>query len=156
MRLLEKKHFKFYHIFDFNELSKLIDRNNFVTFLNGNWKQDYLFDNAMCLRDVQDDIWAKPLFNYLNKSLNKNNHKSDMHLFFNFSSGGKSIAHRDDYNVYIVGLYGKTLYKNNDEEIYLEQGDILEIKKGEEHRSISLTPRIIASYAFYPEPEKKE
>jgi len=41
------------------------------------------------------------------------------------------------------------LYRNDNEENFVEEGDMLFIKKGEEHRAIGITPRIIASYAFY-------
>lgn len=149
MKIIGKNHFNFKKKFDFNELINLIDRNNFKTFLNGNWQQEYIFDNAINIRNVETDDFCKDIFIYLNKKLNLKNKKSDLHLFVNFTSGGKSIAHRDPYVVYIIGLHGTTLYKNNKEEYYVNEGDVLEIKKGEEHRAIAMTPRIIASYSFY-------
>jgi hypothetical protein len=149
MNIIGKNHFKFQKKFDFNELANLIDRNNFKTFLNGNWQQEYIFDNAINIRNVEEDEFCKNIFLYLDNKLNTKNKKSDLHLYVNFASGGKSIAHQDPYNVYIIGLYGTTLYKNNKEEHYVNEGDVLEIKKGEEHRAIAITPRIIASYSFY-------
>jgi len=149
MKIIGKNHFNFKKKFHFNELINLIDRNNFKTFLNGNWQQEYIFDNAINIRNVETDEFCKDIFIYLNKKLNLKNKKSDLHLFVNFTSGGKSIAHRDPYVVYIIGLHGTTLYKNNKEEYYVNEGDVLEIKKGEEHRAIAMTPRIIASYSFY-------
>lgn len=152
MKIIERNHFKFFSPFDFNEFSKLIDRNNYTTFLNGNWSPDYIFDNAVSIKNVQADPWFVPFYKYLNDSLNKksiNNQKPDIHLFANFSSGGKSVSHTDAHDVYIIGLYGRTLYRNEQQEIFVGPGDVLQIKGGEEHRAIGITPRIVASYSYY-------
>lgn len=152
MKIIERNHFKFFSPFDFNEFSKLIDRNNYTTFLNGNWSPDYIFDNAVSIKNVENDPWFVPFYKYLNDSLNKksiNNQKPDIHLFANFSSGGKSVSHTDAHDVYIIGLYGRTLYRNEQQEIFVGPGDVLQIKGGEEHRAIGITPRIVASYSYY-------
>ena len=146
---LYKKRFKLDRSFDFNEFVYMVDRNNFKTDLNGNWNPSFIFDNTIVINDVHKDGALINLYNQLENHHNPNKIMSNMHLFFSMSSGGKSVAHIDNYDVYIVGLYGRTLYRNDNEENFVEEGDMLFIKKGEEHRAIGITPRIIASYAFY-------
>jgi mannose-6-phosphate isomerase-like protein (cupin superfamily) len=135
--------------FDFNDLVKIIDRNNIETELNGNWLRNYIFDNSFFLKNVQKDRELFPLYKDLNIIFNKEKKYSDMHFFVSFSSGGKCNPHIDVYDVYILGFYGKTLYKNEEEQIILEPGKILHIPKGEEHRAIGITPRIVLSFACY-------
>jgi quercetin dioxygenase-like cupin family protein len=89
------------------------------------------------------------MYQLLNNEFNKENKKSDLFLFFSFTSGNKSITHRDEYDVFILGLYGKTVYKVEEEEFILEKGDLLSIKKNQLHKAIGLTPRIILSYGIY-------
>jgi len=146
---LYKKKFKLEQPFDFNQFAQMIDRNNFKTALNGNWSANFIFDNTIAIDDVQNDGAVIDLYNFLENKYNRHKIKSDMHIFFSMSSGGKSISHFDNYDVYIIGLHGKTLYRNNKEEHLVEEGDLLYVKKGEEHRAIGITPRIVASYAFY-------
>ena len=85
----------------------------------------------------------------LNKQFNKENKKSDLFLFFSLTSGNKSITHRDNYDVFIISLYGKTIYTIEEKEFFLEKGDLLCIKKNQLHKAMGLTPRIILSYGIY-------
>jgi quercetin dioxygenase-like cupin family protein len=64
-------------------------------------------------------------------------------------SGNKSITHRDQVNVYILNLFGKTLYYIEDKEYILEKGDLLFIPKNSLHKAIGLTPRICLSFTVY-------
>jgi ribosomal protein L16 Arg81 hydroxylase len=57
--------------------------------------------------------------------------------------------HKDNYDVYIIGLFGNTVYKIEDLYYEVEPGDLLKIPKDYKHKAISLTPRIILSYAVY-------
>ena len=135
--------------FDFNDLIKIIDRNNFETELNGNWMRNFIFDNSFVICNVQKDKDLFYLYRDLNTIFNKEQKHSDMHFFVSFSSGGKCNPHIDKYDVFILGLHGKTLYKNEKEEIILEPGKVLHIPQGEEHRAIGITPRIVLSFACY-------
>jgi|7_EtaG_2_1085326.scaffolds.fasta_scaffold118101_1 quercetin dioxygenase-like cupin family protein len=145
--ILEKDKFIFDKEFDFNELIKVINRNNCRTDLSGNWREDYIFDNPIVLKDIHHDPYFRQTYEHLNVNFNKRNLPSTLVLIFNFQAGGKSIYHSDGADVYIIGLYGKTLMiGENDEEKLIEKGDLLHIKKGEKHRAISLTPRIICSW----------
>ena len=48
-------------------------------------------------------------------------------------------------------MHGKTIYRMTDtgKDYLLEHGDFLHIPKGIRHKSISSTPRIIASVGFF-------
>jgi|TARA_R100001132_G_C3208571_1_gene52558 hypothetical protein len=145
--ILEKGKITFDKEFDFNELVKIINRNNCRTGLSGNWQADYIFDNPIGLRDIHHDPYFRQMHEYLNVNFNKHNLKSSLGLVCNFQAGGKSVYHSDDMDVCIIGIYGKTLMVGeNDEEKLIKKGDLLHIKKGEKHRAISLTPRIICNW----------
>ena len=149
MGTLTKKIFLFEKEIDFNFISNILDKNNFISKISSNWMDSFILESVFQIKEVENDIFFKELYNELNNKFNKENKKSDLDLFFSFASGNKSITHRDDYDVFIIGLYGKTLYKIENEEFYVEKGDLLLIKKNELHKAIGLTPRIILSYGIY-------
>jgi hypothetical protein len=149
MGTLVKKFISLENKIDFNFISNLLDRNNLSSKISSNWIEMFLLDSVFQIKKIENDIFFKELFNELNNKLNKENKKSDLDLFFSFVSGNKSITHRDEYDVFIIGLYGKTLYKVENSEFFVEQGDLLSIKKNELHKAIGLTPRIILSYGIY-------
>jgi len=64
------------------------------------------------------------------------------------TSGGKSPPHSENYDVYIIGALGRTLYKVEDKEYIIEPGQILHIPKGHLHVAIGLDPRIVMSYGL--------
>ena len=134
---------------NFNFISNLLDRNNLFSKISSNWIETFILDSVFQIKNVESDSSFVELYNLLNNKFNKENKKSDLDLFFSFVSGNKSITHRDNYDVFIIGLYGKTLYKVENEEFCVEKGDLLSIKKNELHKAIGLTPRIIISYGIY-------
>ena len=71
-------------------------------------------------------------------------------LFFSFVTN-TGISHVDTEDVFLIGMHGKTIYRITDtnKDYLLEYGDLLHIPKGIRHKSISSTPRIIASIGFY-------
>jgi hypothetical protein len=146
---LIKNFCSFRETIDFNFLSNLLDRNNFETKFSNNWLNNYIFESIFKIQNVETDNFFKEIFNYLNINYNKENKKSDLFLFFSLTSGNKSITHWDEHDVFIIGLYGKTIYIVENQEFCLEQGDLLLIKKNEVHKAIGLTPRIILSYGIY-------
>jgi hypothetical protein len=148
MNLLTKKFFSFKEKFDFNSLSNLVDRNNFVSQLSSNWLQQYVLESVFQIRNIGTDEYFIEIFNLLNNKYNKNSN-TDLDIFFSFVSGNKSITHRDYYDVCIIGLYGKTLYKVEQEEYIVEEGDLLYIPKNKLHKAIGITPRICLSYGMY-------
>jgi len=134
---------------DFNFISNLLDRNNLSSQISSNFLNNFIFESVFKIHLVEQDSFFYELFNLLQNKFNTLNKKSDLDLYFSLVSGNKSIAHRDGYDVYIVGVYGKTLYRVNDEDFIVEKGDLLYIPKNELHKAIGLTPRITLSYGIY-------
>ena len=71
-------------------------------------------------------------------------------LFFSFVTN-TGMSHVDTEDVFLIGMHGKTIYRITDtnKDYILEHGDFLHIPKGIRHKSISSTPRIIASVGFF-------
>ena len=71
-------------------------------------------------------------------------------LFFSFVTN-TGMSHVDTEDVFLIGMHGKTIYRMTDtgKDYLLEHGDFLHIPKGIRHKSISSTPRIIASVGFF-------
>mgnify|MGYP003138032576 FL=1 len=71
-------------------------------------------------------------------------------LFFSFVTN-TGMSHIDTEDVFLIGMHGKTIYRMTDtgKDYLLEHGDFLHIPKGIRHKSISSTPRIIASVGFF-------
>lgn len=149
MGTLIKNFCSFEEPIDFNFLSNLLDRNNFETQFSSNWVNNYIFESVFKMQNVEKDNFFKEIFNLLNTNYNKENKKSDLFIFFSLVSGNKSITHRDNYDVFIIGLYGKTIYKVENEYFTLEPNDLLTIPKNQLHKAIGLTPRISLSYGIY-------
>jgi hypothetical protein len=146
---LTKKFLSYENEIDFNFISNILDKNNLFSKISSNWIETFILDSVFQIKNVESDSSFVEIYNVLNNKFNKENKKSDLDLFFSFVSGNKSITHRDNYDVFIIGLYGKTLYKVENEEFFVEKGDLLSIKKNELHKAIGLTPRIILSYGIY-------
>ena len=149
MGTLIKNFCSFKETIDFNFLSNLLDRNNFETQFSSNWLGNYLFESVFKIQNVENDNFFKEIFNLLNINYNKENKRSDLFIFFSLVSGNKSITHRDDYDVLIIGMYGKTIYKIENEYFTLEPNDLIIIPKNQLHKAIGLTPRICLSYGIY-------
>ena len=149
MGTLIKKFCSFKEQIDFNFLSNLLDRNNFQSHLSSNYLNYFILESVFKIETIEKDLYFKNIFDLLNDTYNKDNKKSDLYIFFSLVSGNKSIAHKDEYDVYILGLYGKTVYKVEEEYFTLEEGDLLMVPKNSLHRAIGLTPRICLSYAIY-------
>lgn len=143
---IQEKFLTFTKIIDFNFLSKIIDRNNLSAEISSNYINLYIMDSVFKIKDVQEDIFFLNIFEHFNNTFNNKKIKKNFYIFFSLKTGGKSITHRDPYDVYILGLYGKTLYKVEDKEYCVNVGDLLYIPKNYLHTAIGLTPRIILSY----------
>ena len=85
-------------------------------------------------------------FNFISKIVERDG----VDLIFSFTSMGGD-AHTDAEDVFLIGLLGKTVYREyqTGEDYQVEKGDLLYIPKGNKHKAISVTPRIIASIGFY-------
>lgn len=134
---------------NFDFVSNLLDRNNFKSKISSNYLNDFIFESVFKIENIENDYVFKNIFDLLNKNFNIENKKSDLFMFLSFVSGNKSITHKDEYDVYILELLGKTMYKIEKEEFILEPNDLLFIPKNKIHKAIGLTPRICLSYAIY-------
>ena len=121
MKLFSKNFFTLKEKFDFNSISILSDRNNFNSVMSSNWISNFVFESVFQIKNINPDVYFTEIFNYLNNKFNKNNYKTDLDLFFSFVSGNKSITHKDNYTVFIIGIYGKTLYKVEEKEFILSE-----------------------------------
>ena len=149
MGTLTKKFISFKEPIDFNFISNLLNRNNMCSKISNNSNEIFVLDSVFKIENVETVYFFKELYNLLNDKFNNENKKSDLFLFFSLTSGNKSTIHRDNYDVFIIGVYGKTIYIVDDQEFCVEQGDLLIIKKNELHVAIGLTPRITLSYGIY-------
>jgi hypothetical protein len=149
MGTLIKNFCSFEKTIDFNFISNLLDRNNFKSKISSNYLNDFIFESVFKIESIENDYFFKNIFDLLNNTYNLENKKSDLFLFLSFVSGNKSITHKDEYDVYILELFGKTMYKVEKEEFMLEPNDLLFIPKNKIHKAIGLTPRICLSYAIY-------
>ena len=136
--------------YDFNKISSLVDDNSLIVenklthglIFNAIWQLTQIdkFDNFFY---IQKDFFNK-LFKYVPDI------KDGVDIFFSFVTNiGKS--HVDVEDVFLIGLYGKTTYRiiDNKKDYMIERGDLLYIPKGIKHKSISITPRAIASVGFH-------
>jgi ribosomal protein L16 Arg81 hydroxylase len=147
--MLSKNFLKLQNNFDFNFLSTMVDSNNFITKVSSNCHHDLILETVFKIQNVEKENYFKELFNYFNEKLNINKKRSDLYIFFSLMSGTSSITHRDNYDVYILGLFGKTLIKIENNEFIVEPGDLLYIEKNKLHKAIGITPRITLSYGMY-------
>ena len=79
------------------------------------------------------------------ENFNIKNKKIDAFLFLSFSPGAFTPPHRDNYDIYLYGLYGETMYIVDDKKYLLKNNDLLFIEKNKTHQGISITPRIVFS-----------
>jgi ribosomal protein L16 Arg81 hydroxylase len=136
--------------YDFNKISSLVDDNSLIVenkltyglVFNATWQLTQVdkFDNFFY---VQKDFFHK-LFKYVPDT------KDGVDIFFSFVTNTGN-SHIDLEDVFLIGLHGKTTYRIIDDkkDYMIEKGDLLYIPKGIKHKSLSTTPRVIASVGFY-------
>ena len=140
------------YIKNFTDLQINYDFNFLIEFL----------DHYTCHVDhggSYDKTWSAPLdgsyssldyiLNFLRTTFQYNFNKEDgCRVFFSFvSNSGPSHVDRED--VFLLGLHGKTIYKVEKNFYEIEKGDLLFVTRGDRHKAISVTPRIIASFGFF-------
>jgi len=149
MGTLIKNFCSFEQPIDFNFISKLLNKNNFISKISSNYNLERILESIFKIENIEQDRFFYEIYNQLNNSYNKLNKKTDIYMFFSLIAGNKSKVHRDPYDVYILNLYGKTIYTIEDKDYFLEIGDLIFIPKNELHIAISLTPRICLSFGIY-------
>jgi quercetin dioxygenase-like cupin family protein len=136
--------------FDFNDLTKLLSSDNWVSTHVGNWLNHRALQSCF----VIDGVHTQKVFhNVLEKIImdnNLNGRRVNVHLFVGFSQGATGAIHKDDYNIYLYGLCGETMYIVEGQKYILGKGDFLKVNKGELHQAIGVTPRMILSIAEMP------
>jgi mannose-6-phosphate isomerase-like protein (cupin superfamily) len=148
MKNFKKNFLKTESVFDFNKLSQFLDKNNFKSIISSNYLNDFILESVFQIRSIQNTLEFNNIFNELNKNFNKENLRSDLDIFFSMVSGSSSITHSDNYDVFIINLFGKVVYKVGGDIITLEPGDLIHIPKNIIHKAIGLTPRIILSFGI--------
>tara|TARA_R100001480_G_scaffold90672_2_gene97283 strand:+ start:566 stop:1084 length:519 start_codon:yes stop_codon:yes gene_type:complete len=136
--------------YDFNKISYLVD--SYSLYVDYVPKQINYFNSIWKFRDIDKlDNQFFVLLDFLSKIFKYPHHiENGVDIFFSFvTNTGRS--HVDKEDVFLVGLYGKTIYKviENNIDYCLERGDLLYIPKGIWHKPVSATPRSIASIGFF-------
>jgi len=136
--------------YDFNKISSLVDDNYLIVHnksphglvFNAVWQLSQI-DKCDNFFHMQKDFFSK-LFKYVPEITD------GVDIFFSFVTNTGN-AHIDTEDVFLIGLYGKTTYRiiDNKKDYMIERGDLLYIPKGIKHKSISITPRAIASVGFH-------
>ena len=147
--LLEKNFYNFPDKIDFNFISNLLDKNMFQSEIFSNYLNLYVLETNIRIKELEKHPYFFSIGKILNEKFNKNNCNWDLQFFLSLTSGNKSKPHIDTYDVHILGVYGKTLFKIENEEYYVMPGDLLSIPKGYHHTAIGITPRITLSYGVY-------
>jgi|TARA_R110000803_G_scaffold96188_1_gene164268 hypothetical protein len=146
--MLLKNKIKFEKSFDFNTVSHILDTGHYPSSHSSQWLTDYALNSVFQIKKVHTYPMLEHVFKYCESNFNNANVPADLDLFYCMQSGVKSNIHRDTYDVYILGVFGRTLYKIEDKEYIVEPGSILHIPKGHLHVAIGLDPRIIISYGL--------
>lgn len=130
---------------DFNSLTKIFCENSYESNVKEKHLKNYIFESIFVVTNVQENKLFFNLTKKIIENFNLKNKKVDAFLFLSFAPGPFTPPHRDDYNIYLYGLYGETLYTVGDEKYLLKNKDLLFIEKNKTHQGMSLTPRIVFS-----------
>ena len=140
--------------YDFNFISKLLEENDTLSscYRPANDNAPVLEKNFQIKGVGNLSLELYGIFNYFKKIIKYSDHiKDNVDLFFSFVPAVGN-THMDPEDVYIIGLHGKTMYKIYDKnkiDYEINKGDLIFIPKGNKHRAVALTPRIIASIGFH-------
>jgi len=137
-------------ILDFNKLTEILSSDNYSSQISGNYLNGFMLQTIFKVRDVH----TNSLFiNLINKICTFKKipigSKLDAFLFVAFTQGANSIIHKDEYDVFLYGLFGETLYIIEKEKYNLKPGDLLHIEKEKTHQALGLSPRIVLSLGLH-------
>ena len=138
------------HVYDFNKISKLVD--DYSLFVDSKASTGEVFRTIWRLKEI-DKVdtylfmykdFTTRLFKYVPES------RDGVDLFFSFVTN-TGIPHFDEEDVFLIGLYGKTIYRitHDNKDYEINSGDLLHIPKGTWHKAISYGPRVVASIGYY-------
>jgi hypothetical protein len=137
--------------YDFNFLSNFIDSNSInVGFFSNSIKPGFeTIWQAKNTHAHNKEFYV--FFDFFKKTFKYvQDMKDGVDLFFSFTAQ-IGLAHKDEEDVFLLGLEGSTLYRDTDtkKDYVINKGDLLFFPKQRQHKSISLTPRIILSVGFH-------
>ena len=136
--------------YDFNLMSNLLEENNTPIFSRSNVGHLHDIYQIRHVTDVLKEF--RIFFDFLFKIFKfKSDSRDSVDLFFSLISQ-TGVPHKDEENVFIIGLRGKTIYKVFDEiknDYEINEGDMIFIPPDIKHKVIGITPRIVASVGFY-------
>tara|TARA_R110000868_G_C10554970_1_gene736278 strand:+ start:42 stop:509 length:468 start_codon:yes stop_codon:yes gene_type:complete len=131
---------------DFNNFFEMLSKKNYRSFIkNINIHQDHVFKTTFSVKDVHDHKFFIYLMQKMVDTYKLHNVKLDADIYTSFLQGNTGTNHEDEYDVLLYNLHGETMYLVDKERFILEPGDLLYIKKGQLHQSITLRPRITFS-----------
>jgi len=131
---------------DFNNLFEILSEINLQSYIsNASITEDQIFKSIFEIQDVHKHKYFENITNKIVNFYQLKNIKIDVHIFTSVLQGNSGSVHVDNYDVALYNLYGETMYIVDKEKFILEAGDLLYIKAGEIHQSISLKPRITFS-----------
>lgn len=131
---------------DFNNLFEILSEMNLQSYIrNTSVTQDQVLKSTFEIQNVHAHKYFENITNKIISFYQLKNTKIDVHLFTSVLQGNSGPVHVDDYDVALYNLYGETMYIVDKEKFILETGDLLYIKAGQIHQSISLKPRITFS-----------
>jgi mannose-6-phosphate isomerase-like protein (cupin superfamily) len=135
--------------YDFNFIAKHVDECSSVAFTK---QPEKAFNSVWQVRNVHShEPFFFTFFDFFQKTFKYTPEIRDgVDLFLSFVTG-IGDAHIDVEDVFLIGLLGKTIYRDykTHKDYQIEKGDLLYVPRGNKHKAISLTPRIIASVGFY-------
>ena len=104
-----------------------------------------MFRSIFCIENLHSDKFFSQLIQKLADTYQLKNVKLDGFVFLSFLQGNSGTIHQDNYDVYLYNLFGETMYIVDGKKFILEARDLLQIKAGEVHQSITIKPRITFS-----------
>jgi len=131
---------------DFNNFFEMMSENDYTSLMKGKYIVDeQIFKSTFCVENVHAHKFFRDLMQKLVDTYQLTNVKLDGYVFLSFLQGNSGTVHQDDYDVYLYNLFGETMYVVDKEKYILEKGDLLQIKAGEIHQSITIKPRLTFS-----------
>jgi len=146
-------------VFDFNVLADHLHTYDNTSTMWRNVPEDlyapqtnYILYENFSVRGLENREFFYPYVSFLDSIFKQtpNQKPTDcfMHIAFNSYAGP---AHYDNEDVFITGLYGRTVIQTlpDKTDYILETGDMIFLPVYQKHKGISLTPRIVMSMGMY-------
>ncbi len=131
---------------DFNNFFEMISKDEYRSFIKGDHTlREKIFKSTFSVENIHSDKFFEQLIQKLADTYKLKNVGLDGFIFLSFIQGNSGTIHKDEYDVYLYNLFGETMYIVDKKKFILETGDLLQIKAGEVHQSITIKPRITFS-----------